>query len=586
MTLLPALESKRFPWFVLGVTVLLGLVTIPIGFYSDDYALRGALEGVWPDGPRAWDLYRFTYGGTQGNQAAILRGELPWWTTPDLRIHLLRPLTSLTFLFDTKVFGGASAVLWHLHSLVWYVVLVERVGALFRKVLPRATANVAMLVFALSTAHFLPYAWLAARHMLIAGVTGVFGLHALLRWERLGPWLFALALLVGLAASEAAIGVLPFGVAWLVATRGSKRAVGAALPSLLTLGIWTVAYVRLDGGAVNSGGYVDPLGSPAAYARKALVMLPVMLGNAFLGLQAELVSILPSPPFVVVGVAAVVLVALMVRASWSFVAARERRVLPWAFTAAVLALAPALGGFPGARILLLPNLGFAPILAVLLVRGFTADPAASLGKRTFRFVTTSIFVVGHVVVPPLANVAAARYHAGVARSLERVADGIDLANSPEGGVRTFVLGASDPFVTIYPPIVLLTRSPERAKDLRCFAPLVASRQAIEVSRTSENELEIYPTEGPFLRGPFESLFRASHRPMAKGDRFSQCEASILVESVKDGRPSDLHVTFDVPLEDPSLRVVVWNGERFERLRVPKIGSHVTVPWSKGPLGLF
>jgi hypothetical protein len=66
----------------------------------------------------------------------------------------------------------------NLHSIAWYVALVAVVGLVLRSVLPRATANLAMLVFALSTAHYFPYAWISCRHMVLAAIPSLLGCWA------------------------------------------------------------------------------------------------------------------------------------------------------------------------------------------------------------------------------------------------------------------------------------------------------------------------------------------------------------------------------------------------------------------------
>lgn len=213
------LERSWAPWLVLAIAFVLGLATIQMGFYVDDHPIRAALQGHWPGGPRAWDLYRFAPGDEAGNRAEIAAGALPWWTSPFLKLHLIRPLASLTFALDEKLFG-ASPIGWHLHSIAWYLLLVLAVWRVLEPLLPRATATLALLVYAMSTAHLFPYGWIACRHMVVAAAFGMLGLGSLVRGHRHGQWHFALGLAAGLAGGETALGVAAFGVIYMfVSTR-------------------------------------------------------------------------------------------------------------------------------------------------------------------------------------------------------------------------------------------------------------------------------------------------------------------------------------------------------------------------------
>jgi hypothetical protein len=56
-------------------------------------------------------------------------------------------LASVLLSLDDRIFSDV-AVGWHLHSIAWYLALVVAVAGLYRRVLPRATATIATLLFA------------------------------------------------------------------------------------------------------------------------------------------------------------------------------------------------------------------------------------------------------------------------------------------------------------------------------------------------------------------------------------------------------------------------------------------------------
>jgi hypothetical protein len=567
------LEARWAPWLIVALTLLVTLPSIQLGFYNDDHALRAALQGTWPGHPPAWDLYRFASGDAAENRATIAAGGMPWWTAPELKLHLVRPLTSLLFGLDYRVFAD-NPLGYHLHSIAWYLALTAAAGVLFRNLLPRATAHLALLIFALSAAHFYPFAWISCRHLLVAAVPSVLGLTALLRARPAGAWWCGLGLGLGLTGSEAALGVVGFVLAYAALAKkpGTAARIYCATPTLLVALAYVIIYSLLGGGAAHSDGYVDPLHAPLRFAERAVTVLPIMLGNAVFGMPAELATVANPLPLVLLGLAAVSLAAWLARRVASSLSADERSHLPWLLSGAVSALLPALGGFPGARNLLLPNLGFAVALALLIREGTQLHGLARAAAGLLLFV--------HLVLSPLVLIGNASYNAGIGRAVEAAAKGAELGPHRP---RAFVIGASDPMITMYVPAVLAATTPER---LACWSVLSGSKQSHRLARTGPNELALYPTEGPLLRGAFESLFRSQADPFQIGETVQQCGASYRVSALQDGRPSEVRITFDRPLDDPSIRLLLWKDNRLRQLTPPVQGASAELPWSAGPLGVF
>jgi hypothetical protein len=568
------LDSRYAPWAVLGVALLVTLPSIGVGFYADDHAFRAALRGTWPGAGPAWDLYRFATGNPLQNLAAIQAGALPWWSATGLKLHLIRPLPSLLFALDGALFGAAPLGA-HLHSIAWYLALVASVGALFRQILPRATAHLALLIFALSGAHFFPYAWPSCRHMLVAAVPTTLGLLALVRDPRRGPWLCALGLGIGLASAESALVGVAFAIAYVgLASNATWSARARTLAPILAVSIaYLLTYAAVGGGASQSDGYVDPLSAPGRFITKAALLLPIMLGNALLGVPAELATFAPRLALVAIGLLGSLLAAWLARACTSSTSAEERHALPWLLCGAVLGLVPALGGFPGARMLLLPNLGFAPLLAVLIRHGLAAEGKA---PRAVAW----LFSIVHLGLPALIDSGNAAHTAQIARSVESLSAHAEIGRARP---RVFVIGASDPMVTMYVPAVLAETAPER---LACWSLISGAKQAHRVTRTGPAELTVRPEPGPLLLGAFETLFRSAALPFAVGDSVRQCGATYVVSEVSGGRPAEFRVQFDRPLGDPSLRLLVWKNARLTALAPPNLGDTLEIPWSPGPLGVF
>jgi hypothetical protein len=539
--------------------------------------LRAELDGTVPHGPPAWDLYRFIVGTPAANRVAMEAGVIPWWSAPELRVRLVRPLASILFAVDHRVFGNAPLG-YHLHSIVWYAVLVAVVGLLLRQVLPRATAHLAMLVFALSSAHVLPFGWISCRHSVMAATFGLLGVAMQLRDPsfRGAIWL-ALGLAGGLASGETAVGVLayPFALALFDRRAPVAQRIARLAPAIAVFAGYAVLYRAMGGGAACSAGYVDPVSTPARFLTKAGAMLPIAAGNALLGVPLELANVVPLLTLAAVGIAATMLVATLTRACAASMAAEERAGLPWLVTGAVLAVVPSLGGFPGARLLLVSNVGVAALLAVLVRRG--------LGGRGLRRGAAVFLAVVHLVVAPLASLGNESFNAGVSRTLDAI---VAHAELPVGtpAPRVFVIGSSDPIVNLYVPAHLLANEPHR---IACWSLVSAAKGPHRITRVDASTILARPLDGPLLRGPFETLYRAPYLPMHAGDESRQCGATYRVTEVDAiGRPTAFEVRFDAPLEDESLRLVTWKDGAIRALAAPKPGESLDVAWEVGPLGMF
>jgi hypothetical protein len=341
------LEHPRAPRLVVLLGVLIALPTLAIGFFSDDWFMLAALRHRWPLAPAWWDLYDFMASTDAGVRAEVAQG----------------PLSSAVLALDYRVFGE-SPVGWHVHAIAWWLALLLVMAALYRRLLPGATGTLALLVFAVVPANAHTYGWVSSSHMLVAAVPSMGALlaHGRAREEgwRAGRWLAPLLLAVGLAGSEAALGAVAFWMSYEAlgpAALGSRRqrAMGAA-PALLVVAVYLVVY-RLAGGAmVASGGYVSPLNDPVGFASLAAVRLPMLLGHALLGVPVEASFGAPQAPFVLAGVAAVTVCALLGWASRDLVTPAERAALRWLLPGSLLAVLGTCGGVPGGRALLLANL--------------------------------------------------------------------------------------------------------------------------------------------------------------------------------------------------------------------------------------
>ena len=578
------LGHPRAPRFVVAFALVLALPSLAVGFFGDDYAFVDWLEHRTPFSPPWWDLYNFTPGDPDAMRDSLATWLLPWWTASTLHLHLVRPLSSALLAFDHALFGRA-ALGWHLHSLAWYAVLLAATARFFRRLLPPATATLALIVFALSDAAVFPYAWPSARHVLLAATFAVLGVTAHVRFRadgwRPGRFLGPLALVVGLLASEAALGGFAFAIAYdLVGPRrGTRRDRAVRIFPLASLALaYLVAYALVGGGTRASGAYVTPL-EPSAFLATAAVRLPVLLGDAVLGIPAEAATLGFAGKLAVTGAIATVLFALLWRACLRTVPEGERATSTWLAVGAFAALAAGVGGLPGARVLFVANLGFAPIMAIVLRHGFASGRLA-VPRRA----GAGLLAVVHVVFAPLSQLANQHSMQTIARDTEATAR--TMRDEVGDRSRTFLMAASDPMVGLYATAIETSEASGTTASRRCRGWLSAVRADMTITRTGDASFALEPRGTTFLRGPFESLYRAPWLPMQVGDERTVCGARVRVAAVEDGFPSCVDVESDVSLDSRSVAWLAWDAGAVKEFAFPPIGQSTTIAWTAGPSGIF
>ena len=578
--MLRRLERPRAARLVVALGVLLALPTLAAGFFADDWFMLSALRHRWSQAPPWWDLYDFVTTTDDGVRADVASGWLPWWTAPSLRLHLVRPLSSALLALDHRVFGGASLG-WHVHSLVWWVLLLLVVAALFRRVLPGATGTLALLVFVLVPGHSQDYGWLSARHMLVGALPSLAGLLAHMRareegWKP-GRWLGPLGLAVGLAGSEAAMGAVAFWVSYEVLGPPHlggrrQRALGAA-PAALVAALYLGLYRLAGGGIVSSGTYVSPMPDPLKFAATAAERLPMLVGDALLRVPVELSFGAPHWPLVASGLAGATLCGWLWRGSRDLATAAERAALRWLVPGSLLAVLGACGAIPGGRALLVADLGFAALLAVLVRRGWERG-GTTIGRR----VAAGLLAGLHLGFAPLALLGSDAFAMAVRGQTAAIARALPAEVAPAR--RVFVLAASDPMASLYVQFTLLA---EGGHGFDCVARLTATPTDYRVTRVDGMTLALEPVGTPLLRSPWETLYRSRSLPVSLGDEVTVCGARVRVAAVDGGSPTRLEVHFGVPLDHPDLATVAWDGEKLAQVRLEP-GETRLLPWRRGPMG--
>src|SRR4051812_992692 len=114
------LSHRRSTALIFALGVLLGLSTLQIGFFTDDYPFVAYLDGAVPSRAAALGLYDFARADPANIQELVQHGPYPWWTDPELKLRFFRPLSSGLLALDHALFGHAPLG-YHVHAVLWYV---------------------------------------------------------------------------------------------------------------------------------------------------------------------------------------------------------------------------------------------------------------------------------------------------------------------------------------------------------------------------------------------------------------------------------------------------------------------------------
>jgi hypothetical protein len=581
------LAPRAHVWLTLAALVLCA-PALGAGMVLDDHVLRVLARGEdGLAGARANPLFLFTFtnGRPADNLALMDKGALlPWYGDPLHRNAFLRPLSSLTHLLDFALDADA-AWLMHLHSLAWFAVLLFVVAHVYRVLAGGlAVAALAFALFALDDAHGMTVTWIANRNALISAALALPALSAHHRWLahgwRPGAWLGPLCFALGLCAGETAVAVFGYVLAYALALDRAPlwQRARHALPYLLLLGLWRTVWAAFDLGSFGSGAYHDPGQEPLGYALALVKHLPVLLSaqlalpfadNWFWGPPDGQLAIWLISAACTLGFAAVGHALLRHDAEARF----------WMIGMVLSACAVA-ASIPGERLLLVPGVGGAVVIAKLLAalrryaRGLAeVEPNPPRSKRVIARSLMGALVLLHLVVAPLLLPIRA-LGMGVLRSALDRAEA-SLPGAPEIAQRTvIVLDAPFDLMCSYVQPSRQARGLPRPAHVHWLA--VAS-SPLELRVLDAHALEVRPARGFLLTGP-EQHYRGDPSGLPAGARVELTEMRVEVLDVSaDRRPASARFTFREPLSSPRYLFVRYQDGRFVPWQPPPPGTTLQLP---------
>ncbi len=497
----------------------------------------------------------------------------PWWHHDAMRLQLMRPLAALTHMFDLRLF--TSPVWMHLHSLLWYGLLLAAVGRLYRTTMPGAHVWApALLLYAVDHSHGMVVGWLAARGAIVGALGAVLCLLAHDRWRTRGRWsdavLAALALSAALLANEGAVGAGGYLAAYaLCRERGPWwRRAASLVPAAVIVVIWRACTVAAGYGAAHSGFYFDPASEGAWFLGRAVVHAILMIGSQVFVPVGEALGMAPG----LYGPGAVVVAGLLAGVLW--LARGELRGSPslrfWAVGALLSAL-PLGATLPTDRQLLLIGVGVFGFAGAWL-----AEPPTRPRPRIVRGLAWAWLGL-HLVVSPLLVPLRATSPAQIHGLAESATAAVVTATPPR---QVILVRVPNDLVMLYGRAGWRLHARPFPGSLQY---LYAGLGELTITRIDAHTLELRPADG-WLRAPLDRLHRAADDELRAGQQIHRAGLTVMiVEATDDGRPTVVRVRLDRPLEDPGLAWYTWEGRTPRPVQLPAIGEAQISPPQPNPL---
>lgn len=554
------------------IAVFFVLPSLWVGLQLDDYfhwALVQRLPGLpVADMPGSWfHLFGFLDGNPERAQDLMDKGMLPWWALQEVRYAFWRPVVEFTHALDYLAWPH-EPWLMHLHSIVWFVLMLWLAHRLYDVLLGSDAARWATLVFALHYSHGLPVGWLANRNGLMATF---FVLLTVLIHHRGGGrfslWAM-LAYITALLCGELGVsaGLILLAYAICLDNRAVAQRVVSLVPYMLVGGLWLIMRKQFGYGAQGSGHYLDPVHDFAGFLEAFVVRAADLLNGQFLLLPPEMSALLPLP--LRLGIASVVLGLLL---TYGTVLVKQSPVARFFVLSSVLCLLPVTATTPHSRLLLCVSIGGCGLMGMWLAHWRGRDRIGRGGH--LRKVVAITLVGAFCVLSPLLL-------AFESVSMRLIMDGMI-----NGAARSLTWddNAQDQrLVLVNPPMTTVAGylSGIRAWYGLPFPQhsysLLSGREPVKVEVVSDTQLRFSTSAGVY--DPVqESLLRDPHQTLKVGDTVALKDMQVTVEAVTSAQvPSQILVQFAYPLQDARYRFMVWNRGKLASCQWPSVGSAITL----------
>lgn len=557
--------------------VVLSLPALAVGWIDDD-AIHRAMFGSQPGGTEFGPHEAYCFAGGPNHHPPVWA---LWWAAPGARVCFFRPLSSYTLVLDHWLFGD-NALAAHLHSFAWFALTLAGVYTLARRLFGHRVATLSIAIYGLASFSGSTLAWVACRHAIVAaalaaGAVVVYVTGREARAHRRAA-LGIVALAFCLLAGEGALG----GFAFLLAYE-AVRATDAPKTRLVYVGIATIiaiVYVGLYsllGFGANTGGYIDPLRAPGAFAAAVPVRLLALLADAVLGAPSDN-WLMPSarPLLFMLGLLSALLVFIVGKLGAGGRDESETRWLRFLFLGALLAGVPAAASVLGGRVLMIPGIGLTIAFALMLHSAWSRRSELTGIRKAGAFCALGLFSLGLFALNPLFRVETAREFFAIQKAERELA--ASSLNDCRGAEHFLVLGTNELTVGLYARFLLAAQLAGRA-----FHHVAHSDGDLILTRLDERRLRVTTTRGNVVAGALFEELRRAEKPFPADQRLPLGDANILVEESSPAGVRTFVIETAPPADAPALCWLSYNGKQLVRAQIPAVGASAKIPYITGPM---
>lgn len=584
----PSLPALMFAIALFGVW--LRHESLSAGFFADDYAQLGMLDGKYPLERAPYDLFTFSDGSQAEGDTLIRTGFYPWWADPTVRVSMFRPLASLMTWLDFKLFGN-DALGYHLHSLAWWLALVALAGALYRAWLGPTQAAIAFALYVCDESHGIALGWNCNRAAIISTLFSLLATRAYVTYceqsQRRHLVSAACYYALALGFGEYALCGLGYILAY-EGLRGTGRVVKRLwrlLPICALAGAYLIARLVTGMSMQRSGLYVDALTEPYAFSLALLQRFPVFVGDMLFGISADHWT-WGSPGLAhVIGlkllgdrwqsdpslwrVAQTLLGALgCLMLFWWLRRRPHGGSVFWLCVGSLLSLIPVCGSFPSSRLTLVAAFGFMPTLADLLASALSSTRTTRRRGRVTAAAAT-LFLAYHALHSIWFEREEAYRIKELTRRVRTAILDLDVDDKNLSDKTLVLMAAPEVGTSMYLPLTRLRYA--RAAPRSVFY-LSLTPAAYTLARASADTFTIrFMNEATALQTPHEQLLRNPSRSFHPGDVVNAGPARVTILELQQGRPKLVRFRFDRKLEDPSLVFMTLTPAGYRRFSLPQVG---------------
>ena len=554
------------------LALLMSLPCLGNGFSADDFDLRDQLETLGP-----FEAYHFTSCDPARARAAQLRdmqlGLAPWWTDPESRQCLFRPLASSSLWLDFRLWPRAPWLML-LENCLLYAAIVLGVGLMYRRLgLSGVALGLATFFYALNAPHAMSVGWISARNTLLATCfavltwlmheRGVTAMSTRARWTaRFVAWL---AFAASISSAEFGLSALAYVVSyalWLD-PRPVARRVGRLVPyALLTLA-WAVVYVRGGYGAVRLAFYHDVIGDPFGSLLRLAYSIPVYVASQIAFPFATLHALSARGPWLVALLALIVLAL-----TWRLFAAPLLRdpTARFLLGGAAFSVAQLVATVPQDCIAWFVGIGVTGLLAQVLAdrQGPPTEATPAHSRGTLALLRVHALWLPLLFLPHL-FAGLTRGFGGGARALDRAL--------PHGTQPTVVLFNSP--TQHVPRYVFRKRAHDGVSQPAVFTLYAGASQSV-VRRLDDHRIELH-VAGGWLANKLEQTRDLQRAPFRVGDvvALPRFFASVLEVNAK-GCTTRVQFRFAQALDGGAYAFYCWRGRKPERCQLLSPGEQLVL----------